>query len=162
MNAQETINDFLQLKNKAISIANQYTEKARVVADRLEHNYPKKERAEIYYFFDLNPYDNDSFKDIEEVTEEHIQCYFDYNSACNCHPEYNKHYFNVPVAWLDKSGDELDTTLVIYLNEKEEKLRLRFIKEAECKKAEAKKKKEAQYESDMRTYLKLKERFGEK
>lgn len=105
-----------------------------------------------------------------EITEDKIIGFYEYNTSCHCHPEYDRYYLMLPSYILDiADGPEyeeddlrrieivkiIDQDKIVYDNEKDRvyKIKQKIAEEENAKKLEIKRQEEYQL------FLNLKEQF---
>ena len=111
MNPKEIVYLYKNLAEKAISIANLYNTMSMELANKSVKGKPRR-----FYHPDCcwtsNPYTR-----FNGMIGDNFVCSFEYNSSCNCHPEYQDWEIELPVEWMDMDTESLKLSITKKLNE---------------------------------------------
>lgn len=169
MNAQQLADQLNEFKQKAIDTANTYHQMAKVAAKKLikefgleNAQYYTKEaekRERIYGAFEVRSYSSSDPYDTVEFNGTRFTASYEYNDACNCHPEYRTWEISLPIEWLDLEGDALRAAINERLDVIEKKLRAEFEADAKKKAEEEQKKADEAARKERETYESLKAKY---
>jgi hypothetical protein len=148
MKSQELIDKFKELEVTALTVANLYQQLFWKDSRKISIDKPRKTFDKFYLSSEYTDYKPGFFT-----------VSYEYNNACNCHPEYRNWEEQLPVAWLDFYGVELEEAIQSFINQKYDD-RQKEIDNDKRKEEKAKKEKQQEEEKlEREVFQKLKKKY---
>jgi len=155
VNTQELAAQLKEFQQKAINVANLYDWMAN---ERIKKE-PQELRGRLYDAFGIRGGDLTTYDKVGDFNGDKFTCSYEYNDACNCHPEYRDWELTLPTAWLDLEDGELRKAIDKRFDQKVEQVKETIAAEA-AKEAEKKRQQRINKEQDEReTLAKLKAKY---